>query len=76
MRGCDQASSRVFHEAGHIIHEDVRKIGQPGNLIAAFCDMVEPVVASGDGDSAVSAIYPHLQKPSNTEKPSTPTLPS
>ncbi|WP_259375271.1 NAD(P)-dependent oxidoreductase [Rhodococcus pseudokoreensis] len=66
----DQASSRVFHEAGHIIHDDVRKIGQPGNLIAAFCDMVEPVMASGDGDLAVSAIYPHLQKPFS------PTLPS
>ncbi|WP_207008853.1 NAD(P)-dependent oxidoreductase [Nocardioides aromaticivorans] len=55
-----QASLHAHYDAAIVNRDDRRRIGQPAPMLAAFCDLVEPLLAN-QGDLELAAIFQPLR---------------
>lgn len=58
--GGNQASLRIHHDVTTLNRDDMRRIGQPATMLAAFCDLVEPMLQT-KGDLTMAAVYEELR---------------
>lgn len=56
----DQASLRIHHDVTTLNRDDMRRIGQPATMLAAFCDLVEPLLEE-KGELTLAAVYEELR---------------
>jgi 3-hydroxyisobutyrate dehydrogenase-like beta-hydroxyacid dehydrogenase len=57
----DQAAIRTHYDAACIARDDMRQIGQPADLTAAFCQMLQAAIDAGDGNLEIAALYGRLR---------------
>jgi 3-hydroxyisobutyrate dehydrogenase-like beta-hydroxyacid dehydrogenase len=64
----DQASNQIHLDAARISQESIERIGQRATLTAAFCEILEPLVAAHKGELSIASLHDALRA---TRSPST-----